>query len=181
MTVEDAFARLTEGSAHAGEVRSVLLVNLLRREGVLDFVTGYAGDPAPIRVAEAAKEAGLDTLDDLDLALLALAVSPGKESTLSPTGTEGKARWIGGSSTAPSVSTSLAARWREMSDVDRVETAVELMAEPAIREFRDRRRHYPGPVDPAHVVESARSDGIRILTDEGLVTLAVLCGWDPEG
>lgn len=166
MSVEEAFARLTEGDQHAREVRSALLVALLRRPGVLDFVSSYTGDADPVHVAEAAGVAGFGHFDDVDMALLALAVSPGPGTDPAP----GVTRFLEGTATP-------AQRWLEMSDVDRVTVAIELMEEPEVRAFRAR---YRGPVEPERIFEAARSDGIRLQTDEGLLALAVLCGWRPE-
>jgi len=176
VSVEEAFARLCEGTAHAAEVRSVLLLEVLRRPGVLDFVSSYVGDADPVHVAEAAGVAGFGHFDDIDLALLALAVGPGPESVASETAPRA-ARFIEGRGAPLDVPAELAERWREMTDVERLDTAVDLMEEPEVRAFRAR---YRGPVEPGRILEAARSDGIQICTDEGLVTLAVLCGWRPE-
>jgi len=176
VSVEEAFARLCEGDEHAAEVRSALLIRLLRRPGVLDFVSSYTGDAGPIHVAEAAGVAGFGHFDDIDLALLALAVGPGPDSVASGTTAPRAARFIEGSA-AVDTAVELAERWREMTDVERLDTAADLMEEPEVRAFRAR---YRGPVEPGRILEAARSDGIRIFTDEGLVTLAVLCGWRPE-
>jgi hypothetical protein len=168
MSVETAFARLTESTAHAAEVRSVMLVNLLRREGVLEWVTNYTGDPSPVRVAEAAEVAGFE-LDDIDSALLALAVGPNRESVMAPTAPLRAERWLEGGITP-------ILRWQQMSAAQRDEVTLELVQHPEIQGFRER---YLGPVDPVRILEATRSAGIELLTDEAVLTLSVLMGWNP--
>jgi len=157
VTAEDALGHLTE--AHAAEVRTHLLAALLHRPGVLDFVADYVGDDTPEHVAEAATAAGL-TLDDIDVALITLAVGPGPRST-------GFGRFV---------EATPARRWHETTVEARIDTLTEALDDPEVRSFL---RAYAGEPDPVRMMEAAGAEGVP-MTDEWARVLAVVVGWDPR-
>ena len=158
--------RLLE-SRHA-ELRSALLLRLLERPGVLDFIDDYDGDGRPTHVAEAAASAGL-RLDDVDTGLLALTIGHVVEAAATaPVSLSG--RWLGGGAGTDS---GLIERWQEMTVDQRINTTVELMTDPEILALTHR---YRGPAEPAAVAQFTESYGIP-LTDAGAVVLATILGW----